>query len=596
MVRAERKIDTGRFRTGTALPTAGAYFLTASCTVGATRFGGGVAFLWAACGLLLGVLLSTDRRQWPAIVVCCVIASFAATSLFGLGLEAALPLAILNMAEATLAAWLLRRIMPDFGSLDSVGEIGLLLAVAGLALPAATAFPGAVVAMMVAHVPYWPNWLAWFTGHGLGAVTVAPLVLLLRRGEIGVWVRQAGRRQVVETAALIVALATVCIVVFCQTQFPLLFLPFLPMMALVFRTGRLGAVLSLILIAAIGGALTIRGLGPFALIEGGSGLRAQFLQLYLATATLMVLPAAGELKRRKRTLEALEQQSVLHRLILDRSGDVIMTLELQGRIRFVSPSSSSLLGLTPKRLVGSMPHEIIHPDDIARVVAVHRDVLLNPERTFTVDYRVMIEGREIGWFESHARAMLDETGNANGAVVVIRNVSERKAIEERLSDAAMTDPLTGVANRRAFDAALAARLDVASGQPAVMAIFDLDHFKAVNDRYGHAAGDQVLSDFADVLRDAVRSGDIVARLGGEEFAAVIQGDLDAARIVCERIRQKVEEMRSDVGNGCTVRVTVSTGIAPILPCGSALDALAAADVGLYRAKAEGRNRLSAAES
>ncbi|MGN7160531.1 diguanylate cyclase [Sphingomonas sp. SAFR-052] len=574
-----------------AIPLAVTYFVTASLTVSVTRFGGGVAFLWAAGGFLLGALVATDRRHWPTVISCCGVASFMATSLFGLGLQAALPLAMINMVEATLGAWLLRRVSPSFGGLASSSEIALLIAVAGVALPVLTAFPGAAVATVIADVAFWPNWLAWSSGHALGAVTIAPFVLLLRRGEIGSWVRQAGRAQCFETATLLVILAGVSFAVFYQTRFPLLFLPFLPMMTLVFRIGRLGAVASLILIAAVGGVLTLRGLGPIALMEGSAGFRAQFFQLYLASATLMVLPAAGALKSRKSTLEALQEQAVLHRLIFDRSGDVIMTLERQGRIRFVSSSSTALLGLSPEMLIGRMPHEIIHSEDIDRVVAVHRDVILDPDRTFTVDYRVAIDGREIGWFESHARAMLDETGVANGAVVVIRDVSERKAVELRLSDAAMTDPLTGVANRRAFDAALTSRFEASIVGPAAVVIFDLDHFKAVNDRFGHAAGDRVLSDFANVLRATVRSEDLVARLGGEEFAAVIRGDIDAARTVCERVRKNVEEMQSAIGEGLSVRVTVSAGIAPIAPFGSAASALAAADAALYRAKAEGRNRL-----
>lgn len=584
--------NAGNSKWLTAVPLAIAYFVTASLTVSVTRFGGGVAFLWAATGLLLAALVATDRHRWPVMIGCCGLASFTATSLFGLGLQAALPLAAINMAEATLGALLLRRCNRDFGNLSSVGEIAWLIAIAGVALPAFTAFPGVAVATQVAQVAFWPNWVAWFSGHALGAVTVTPLVLLVQRGEFGKWVRQAGRGQCIEAVALLIVLIGVSSAVFSQTRFPLLFLPFLPVMALVFRTGRLGAVSSLVLIAAVGGFLTMRGLGPIALMQGDTGLRAQFFQFYLATATLMVLPAAGELKKRKLTLETLEDQAVLHRLILDRSGDVIMTLELHGRIRFASSSSVDLLGLRPEVLIGTMPHEIIHPDDINRVVAVHRDVILEPERTFTVDYRVVVDGREIGWFESHARATLDGTGAANGAVVVIRNVSERKAVERRLSNAAMTDPLTGVANRRAFDAALTSALDDAADGPRVIAIFDLDHFKAVNDRYGHAAGDCVLNEFADVLRSTVRSGDLVARLGGEEFAAVIRGDLDAARKVCERIRKRVEDMQVYIEDGVSVRVTVSAGIAPIAPFGSAIEALAAADGALYRAKAEGRNRLS----
>ena len=554
-----------------------------------------MAFIWAAGGLLLGALVSVDRRRWPELIAACAVASVAATWFFGLGPYAAAPLTIVNMTEAALGAWLLKRFCPSCGDLKSIGEIGKLIVAIGIAAPVACAFLGAAVAAVIADVPYWSNWFAWYTGHALGTVAVAPLVMLMLRGEMAGRVRQATPAQRGEALLLLAVLAVVTATVFAQTRLPLLFLPFLPMMVAVFRLGRLGAAASLILIGLIGSVLTVNGLGPVSLIHGGNGLRAQLFQLYLATAVLMVLPAAGELKRRKRTLEELEEQSVLYRLILDRTGDVIMTLAIDGRIRFVSPSSTRVLGLEPDALVGTMPHAIIHPDDIERVVGVHRDVLTEPERTFTVEYRVVVHGRELGWFETHARAMLDEESRPGGAVVIVRDVTHRKSAEVRLSTAALTDPLTGIANRRAFDEALAARLGaVAVGRPAVLAMFDLNYFKAVNDTHGHAAGDQVLRAFAAVLRGGVREGDLVARLGGEEFAAIIAGDLDAARLVCERVRARVAALEVLTGTGDIVRVTVSAGIAPLPPRGSSEAVLAAADAALYRAKAAGRNRLSIA--
>lgn len=574
-----------------------AYFVVASVTVRFTRFEGGVAFIWAASGLLLGALMSADRRRWPELIAACAVAGTAATFFFGLGPRAAVPLTMVNMAEATLGAWMLRRFCPGCADLKSIGEIGTLIAAAGVVVPAGCALLGAAVATVVADVAYWPNWVAWYTGHALGTVAVAPLVILTLRGDVTNWAREASVAQRFEAVLLFSMLAIVTGAVFAQTRLPLLFLPFLPMMVAVFRLGRLGATASLILIGVVGSALTVRGLGPVSLIHGGSGLRAQFLQLYLATAVLMVLPAAGDLKRRKRNVEELQEQAALHRLIMDRTGDVIMTLELMGCIRFVSPSSARVLGLLPEALIGTTPHAIIHADDIRRVVAVHRQVLEEPDRTFTFDYRVVVKGCEIGWFESHARATLDDSGRASGAVIIVRNVTHRKRVEARLSDAALIDPLTEIANRRAFDQVLAARESTSvAAVPAAVAMFDLDHFKSVNDTYGHAAGDHVLRTFAEVLRSGVRQHDMVARLGGEEFAAIIEGDLDAARLVCERVRARLADLDVPLDAETTVRVTVSAGIAPLPPQGSATAALALADAALYRAKSAGRNCLSAAVS
>lgn len=571
-----------------------AYFAVAALTVRHTRYEGGVAFIWAAGSLLLSALVVSDTRRWPELLLGCAAASFAATWAFGLGPLAAAPLALVNAVESLIAASVLRKLCPRCADLKSLSEIGAFLAAAGLVAPALSAFAGAAVALAVAGAPYWSNWLAWYAGHALGAVAFAPLAVLVLRGDFAGWLREASGRRRLEAIAILFLLAAVTAAVFAQTRLPLLFLPFLPMMVAAFRMGRVGATLSLLILAAIGIGCTVRGLAPVALVDGGDGFRAQFLQFYMATAVLMALPAAGDLKQRKRTIQELEEQAALHRLILDGTGDVILTLELDGSIRFASPSVRNVLGLDPAAVVGAVPRSAIHPDDIERAEAAFRDAFSNPDRTFAAECRVVIGGRQVGWFEVHSRATLDAGGRASGAVCVLRDVSRRKEEERRLSLAALTDPLTGLYNRRAFDAALADRLAGGSGRPGALALFDLDRFKEVNDRHGHAAGDAVLRAFADVLRAGVRESDLVARLGGEEFAVLIDdADINAAQSVCERMRARLAETEIPVPGG-PVSVTVSAGIAPLLSPGSTEEVLSAADAALYRAKAEGRNRLALA--
>lgn len=582
-------------RFGSALGLGLAYFIVTAISVRYSRFDGGPAFLWTATGLALGVLLVTKRAHWPEKLVACGIASFLATSIFSLGPAPGFLLIFVNVGEVLIGAVLLRHIRPDFGSLRSTGEIVALISLAGLAAPALGALGGAAVIAAFTPTAFWQNWATWASGHALGTMIVCPFVIMLLRGEFGRWWRQSAASSKIEAATIVTAMALVALAVFGGSSQPLLVLPFPLMMIAVFRHGRIGATLAVLVLAIISVGFTVAGSGPIGSLAASDGTRAVLIQLYLAAAVLTVLPAAGNLGRIEGQLTHFQEQSALYRLILDRSGDLILTFDTQGIIRFASPATNDVLGLSPDQLIGTRPQALIHADDVARVMAVHREVFADPSKTRTVDYRVCLDGRMVGWFETHAQATVDEFGKATGTVCVIRNVSSHKSIEHALNDAARTDPLTGLANRRAFEDTMEARArSSASGNPPTLALFDLDHFKSINDTHGHTAGDEVLRSFAQVLRSELRPRDLAARIGGEEFAVVIDGDIGIASQVCERIRLAMCRKSVTLGNGKRVGATVSGGLCSLSDPHSLSDAVERADAALYEAKRKGRNRCEIA--
>ena len=159
-------------------------------------------------------------------------------------------------------------------------------------------------------------------------------------------------------------------------------------------------------------------------------------------------------------------------------------------------------------------------------------------------------------------------------------------IANRHRSEAMTDPLTGLRNRRGLFDGCADEI----GVDAAVVVLDLDHFKAINDRFGHAAGDRVLRAFAEVILSNIRSDDIAARLGGEEFCILLSTS-DAAASMAERIRSHLEAKTFVTPQGA-IQATVSAGIAVRSPDGETLQALLErADVALYQAKESGRNRI-----
>ena len=177
---------------------------------------------------------------------------------------------------------------------------------------------------------------------------------------------------------------------------------------------------------------------------------------------------------------------------------------------------------------------------------------------------------------------------------IVRNIDERKRNEARLARAALTDPLTGLPNRRAFREAAQDQLERYRVPPGCcIALFDIDHFKRVNDSYGHDAGDEVLRIFSRVAASQLRKNDLVARVGGEEFAIIFpDASIEQALSICDRLRVEVAKTPICISD-YIIRVTVSGGVALLGPGG--LDqALKQADRALYQAKDGGRDQLALA--
>ena len=183
-------------------------------------------------------------------------------------------------------------------------------------------------------------------------------------------------------------------------------------------------------------------------------------------------------------------------------------------------------------------------------------------------------------------------GMAASATVRAQNRARRMA--DQLRRSASTDELTGLANRRAFLQALEVEVNAArvTGKPLSVAVADVDFFKRVNDRHGHGGGDEVLQALSRIAEQTMRAGDIVGRLGGEEFA-ILMPDTDemAARIACERLRGAISGRKIRLQSGEEIGITLSTGIALLVPGDDRDKLVRRADSALYQAKEGGRNQV-----
>ena len=194
-----------------------------------------------------------------------------------------------------------------------------------------------------------------------------------------------------------------------------------------------------------------------------------------------------------------------------------------------------------------------------------------------------------------ALQLLSQSGHALPDLSEVGSAVWLQAVIDSLCDLSSRDPLTGLANRRHFELALAREIDrvARAGEPALVLMVDIDRFKLVNDTHGHAAGDLVIQAVAQSLMECVRPMDTVARFGGEEFAIILPNCPPAfGQTVAERIRHKVERRAVAIAINQTLNVTISLGgaFAPQWVRSSATLWIERADQQLYRAKTEGRNR------
>jgi diguanylate cyclase (GGDEF)-like protein/PAS domain S-box-containing protein len=300
----------------------------------------------------------------------------------------------------------------------------------------------------------------------------------------------------------------------------------------------------------------------------------------------------------------LRRIAALHKLVVDNSRDIIVLGDLDGRRTYVSPGIKSLTGWDPADLVGRFVKDVVHPGDAAEMEMALRALRAGSEGG-TLEYRARKRDGDYLWVEGSLRVYRHPaTGRPVGFLNTVRDISERKRSEEHLQSAyrametlVVVDALTGIANRRRFDDALATewRRALREASKLSLLLIDADHFKRYNDTYGHVRGDSCLKQIAEAALDVVlRPGDLVARYGGEEFAVVLPGtDESGAVAVAEDICQAVRSRQLPHEGNLPGIVTVSIGCATIVPHRgkSAQDLIELADQALYRAKSRGRNRV-----
>ncbi len=284
--------------------------------------------------------------------------------------------------------------------------------------------------------------------------------------------------------------------------------------------------------------------------------------------------------------------------LLEGNSDALLKIDADGKILFASSAVRELGGFDPRQMIGQQALDMVQPDYVAEVLHAHAQALGNVGQAFTVEYEAILPNGAVRWFETRTRALHTHNGlsrRAKGTVSSIRDVTERKTKEIELIRQANTDVLTGLPNRRAFFASLEQCLAaITQGDSAcyVLAICDLDHFKSINDRCGHAAGDIVLKAFANIAISCLGTDHKIGRIGGEEFGILLSVTrVQDALAQCQNLRSQFAASAITLPNGTVEFASCSIGLSRLVSGSSTNSIFAAADGALYRAKELGRNRL-----
>lgn len=302
--------------------------------------------------------------------------------------------------------------------------------------------------------------------------------------------------------------------------------------------------------------------------------------------TIEDMTVQGEVKA------ALERSELQFRVAMENAPIGMALVDLDWRIIEVNAAFAELLGTTREALVGYGFADVSHPEDRDAERTLVQSLLAGHQSRFSIEKRYLRADGHTVWTMLDVALVRTANQASDHFVAQVRDTTESRLRSEALAHRAMHDPLTGLANRSLLQEVLQTVLDQPRRDRVAVLACDLDGFKAINDRFGHAAGDEVLVHVAGVLRAAIGSRGTVARMGGDEFVIVLQ-DMESERVAFEVATQIHANLREPVRlhrRRMTVRASIGIALADAdTMAGGAPGLLAAADAALYRAKAAGRS-------
>lgn len=305
-----------------------------------------------------------------------------------------------------------------------------------------------------------------------------------------------------------------------------------------------------------------------------------------------VVATFSDISKRKANEDKLTQFNRKLYAIFESMEDFICVIDKNGYfLEYYLPNELRVFEIGHYDLIGTHFSKSKLPKEMKKNIRNILKEIKNDGLSRQFDYSIK-NGTMTYWFSAKVSSYVDMMGNFAGVTLVSRDITDRKKIERKLQDMSSTDPLTGVFNRRTFinhfniEMGRMNRID----KRVCLLMLDIDHFKKINDSYGHNTGDEVLKAITDIVSSQARKSDLFARWGGEEFIMLFSpGNIEACRLTAERFRKSIEK-HAFPGVG---KVTASFGVADVDSGDDVETAVKRVDDALYTAKKQGRNRVAA---
>jgi len=302
---------------------------------------------------------------------------------------------------------------------------------------------------------------------------------------------------------------------------------------------------------------------------------------------LRVAELEGAKQERDRMEHALRESELKFRNLTENTSDWVWETDAEGNFTYSNPPAAELTGLPLGEIIGKPFFSFLEPSDAERVGKMLRDAAARREPVRRVEFKIpRKDGRSVV-IEMSGAPVLDGQSSPAGYRGINRDITERKILEAELLYLAITDPLTGLYNRRGFVILTEQQFRMAArtNHPMLLFFADMDRLKDINDRYGHEEGDRAIKEAAEILRETFRGSDVIARVGGDEFAVLV---INTAVLTPETIQERLENQIEAHNRrpGRAYRISLSGGTAPYHPQSAAtVDALlTAADQVMYANK------------